>query len=228
MIIYVSGKYTGKTPKETNKNIAEAKAVAIELWNKGFTALCPHLNTANFEDSECHATYKDYLRGDIELLSRCDAMVLCKGWQESNGALLEVEFAKNNNIPIYEYPNMPLLLETTNQDLQFASQLMIMYRVYLRKSRDYSTANILGTGEIGVCVRLWDKMARLMNLTGFELKVEQCEYEKVKIPNYESIIDTCLDMANYSIIGILLKNHKWGDQTQYSIGENAKTESNKH
>ncbi len=211
MIIYISGKYTGKTLEETNENIEYAKKVAIYLWDRGYVALCPHTNSPHAE-SECSATYDDYLNGDLELLSRCDAIVMLSNWNFSNGAKVELEFAKANNIPIFYYPdNMPTLVKTNEQDMSFISQLMSMYRTYLGKSRDYSPMNILGTGELGVCVRLWDKVARLLNLIGFKIEVKQSEFKKAQKPNNESIDDTLLDMANYAIIFKLLRDNKWGN-----------------
>jgi nucleoside 2-deoxyribosyltransferase len=208
MIIYISGKYTG-TPEEIKQNIEAARKVAVELWNEGYTALCPHLNTAHFEN-DCSATYEDYIQGDLELLSRCDAMVLCPNYKSSTGAKIEIEYAKEHGIPIYEYPKLPELIKSIEQDHHFINTLMAMYRMYLKKSRDYSTANILGTGEVGLVTRLWDKMARLMNLTGFELKVETCEYKAPKAPKNESVMDTYSDLANYAVIGQLLKKGQWG------------------
>ena len=221
MIIYISGKYTGATPEETKQNIEDARIVAIYLWNEGYVALCPHLNTANFE-KDCAADYQDYLVGDLELLSRCDAMVLLPDWKRSSGACIEVAYAKEHGIPIYEGSEMPNLIKSNTQDHYFLNQLMGMYRTYLKKSRDYSTANILGTGQIGVTVRLWDKMARLLNLMGFNLKVQTCEYTAVKAPNNESVDDNLLDLANYALIFKLLREGKWGDSSPIEVPAKAK------
>jgi len=104
MIIYLSGKYSG----DVKKNIQDARTVAASLWEIGYTVHCPHCNTANFEDL-CSASYYDYIRGDLEILARCDAMVLLEGWQESKGAVTERAFAEKIGMPIYEYPLLPLL-----------------------------------------------------------------------------------------------------------------------
>ncbi|MEM9451080.1 MAG: hypothetical protein AAGA75_21440, partial [Cyanobacteria bacterium P01_E01_bin.6] len=58
--------------------------------------------------------------------------------------------------------------------------------------------------------RLWDKIARLMNLYGFDLTVKQASFSGAKTPNHESIDDTMMDAAVYSIIGMLLRDNKWG------------------
>ncbi len=85
-----------------------------------------------------------------------------------------------------------------------------MYQVHLDKNADYSAANILGTGEIGIIVRMWDKMARLLNLLGFDIEVKFTGYRAPQEAKNESIDDTFMDMAVYSIIGLLYREGKWG------------------
>lgn len=75
------------------------------------------------------------------------------------------------------------------------SQLMIS------KNADYGPKNISDSpgGPInGLTVRLYDKVARLSNLT-----------ETGAEPKHESIRDTFLDIANYAIIGLLVLDGKW-------------------
>ena len=51
----------------------------------------------------------------------------------------------------------------------------------------------------GLLVRMHDKMARLENLTG----------KSQANPNYESIEDTLMDLANYAIIGLMVQRGQW-------------------
>lgn len=94
------------------------------------------------------------------------------------------------------------------QCAEFKSIIEGMYRLHLDKNQDYSPMNILATGFIGVVTRLWDKMARLMNLTGFDIR--RGTLNVAKEPKNESIDDTLLDMANYAVIALILKRGKWG------------------
>ena len=50
----------------------------------------------------------------------------------------------------------------------------------------------------GLRVRMYDKLARLNNMAG-----------KDATPNYESIEDTLVDLANYAIIGLLVQRGQW-------------------
>jgi hypothetical protein len=104
MKLYLSGKYSG----DIDANIEEARKIAIELWERGYTCLTPHLNTYHFE-VDCKCVYEDYIRGDLELIVGCDAMVMLPVWEQSSGAKIEKEFAKSIGVPVYYYPQLPQL-----------------------------------------------------------------------------------------------------------------------
>jgi hypothetical protein len=209
MLIYIAGPYRG----EIDRNIAQARKIAIELWEMGHVAICPHLNTAHFE-TDCQATEDAYLTGDFSILARCDAIVMTPAWQASVGARGEWAYAQSLKMPIYEYPSLPPLhpteLRWPEQSRAFLEVVMRMYRVHLDKNADYSPANILGAGWIGLVTRLWDKTARLMNLSCFHLTVIESHLEQPHDPKNESIDDTLIDGAVYNIIGILLRRGMWG------------------
>ena len=209
MLVYTAGKYRG----DVDKNIDDARKVAIDLWEMGYVVICPHLNTDHFEN-DCKVIDDVYLKGDLEIILRCDAMVMIPGWRDSSDACAEYDFALRHDIPIYEYPILPHKSPTEKlrpiQCNAFLSTIMKMYRVHLSKNHDYSPANILATGEIGLVTRLWDKIARLLNLTGFRFTVQYDGFQKPEQPRHESIDDTLMDAAVYSIIGILLRKDSWG------------------
>ena len=85
-----------------------------------------------------------------------------------------------------------------------------MYKVHLDTNADYSPANILGTGELGLATRIWDKCIRYLNLLGFDIRAELVEYRGPQVAKNESIEDTLQDMAVYGIIGLLMRSNKWG------------------
>lgn len=70
-----------------------------------------------------------------------------------------------------------------------------------KKHKDYGPMNIAGApgGPMnGLRVRMYDKLARLNNLV-----------DSGDTPNYESIEDTLIDLANYAIIGLLVQRNQW-------------------
>lgn len=79
------------------------------------------------------------------------------------------------------------------------SKLAECRRVLISKNRDYGPNNIAAWGEIGVAVRLTDKVERLRNLL-----------TKRRQPENESLRDTAVDIANYGIILMMLLDGEWG------------------
>lgn len=74
-------------------------------------------------------------------------------------------------------------------------------KIMYRKHKDYGPKNIAGApgGPMnGLRVRMYDKLARLNNLI-----------DTGDTPNYESIEDTLIDLANYAIIGLLVQRGQW-------------------
>ena len=99
-IIYVAGKFRGKTAYEIHCNVVKAEAVALELWRDGWVVFCPHLNTQNFQGE---LPDEVWLNGCIEILMRCDAIYMMEGYEQSVGALAELEIAEELDLEvIYE------------------------------------------------------------------------------------------------------------------------------
>jgi hypothetical protein len=73
--------------------------------------------------------------------------------------------------------------------------------ILLKKQEDYGPFNIAhapGGAMNGLRVRMHDKLARLNNLV-----------DTGNTPNYESVEDTLIDLANYAIIGLLVQRGQW-------------------
>jgi hypothetical protein len=96
LVIFVAGKYKGNIPE----NIETARYMSRKIWELGFTALTPHLNTAHFEE-DCHCVEDDYILGDLSMLSRCDGIMMIEGWKDSQGAMGEHLAAKQMGIPTF-------------------------------------------------------------------------------------------------------------------------------
>lgn len=104
-VLYVAGRYRADTPRKMLENIRAAEKIAIAIWKNGDIALCPHLNS-KFFDGICPD--KVFLAGAIELMRRCDGVVLVPGWQSSLGANAEVLLAEKLEIPIYKMYKLQL------------------------------------------------------------------------------------------------------------------------
>lgn len=97
-LVYVAGPFRGPNAWEVECNIRRAEALALEVWRLGVAAICPHANTRFFSGA---ADDSVWLAGDIEILRRCDAILLVPGWSNSSGTRAEVKFAESNGIPIF-------------------------------------------------------------------------------------------------------------------------------
>ena len=98
-LIYVAGPYSAPTEYEVGQNIREAEALALEVWKtKKAAAVCPHMNTAHWGGVLSHA---DFIAGDLEIISRCDAILLMPKWESSKGARQEYQFAMDNGIFVF-------------------------------------------------------------------------------------------------------------------------------
>jgi nucleoside 2-deoxyribosyltransferase len=215
MIVYVAGPIRPKNGQTLEGNLVIAKDIALELWLDGFAVVCPHANTdLPIDLAEKSADTNVWLEGDLEILARCDAVVVCPHWEASEGTLGEIRFAEARKIPVFYYPDKPQPHVTEQRRPQqvraFIDTIMQMYRVHLDKNADYSPANILGAGEIGLMTRVWDKVSRLMNLIGFRIEIAQSAYESKREPKNESIEDNVMDLAVYAIIWRLFRRGVWG------------------
>ena len=86
-VVYISGSYRSKSVNGIYENIQKARGEAIKYWRTGkYAVICPHMNTAFMDGAR-----KDHiwLDGDLELLRHSDIIVMLKGWEKSEGAIME-------------------------------------------------------------------------------------------------------------------------------------------
>lgn len=107
LLCYVAGPYTATERFSREENIERARQVAIGLWRLGHVAICPHLNTARFEDELPEVAWRTWVDGGLRVLAVCNALVLTEHWQESRGARIERMCARIAGLSIYEWPDVP-------------------------------------------------------------------------------------------------------------------------
>lgn len=98
VVVYIAGKYRGPNSWAIECNIRKAEEMAAKVWAMGLIALCPHSNSRHMEGV---TTDQHMLDGTMELMRRCDAVLLLNNWRQSEGALGEIEEAKSRGIPIF-------------------------------------------------------------------------------------------------------------------------------
>jgi nucleoside 2-deoxyribosyltransferase len=100
-LIYVAGPYRGPTREAVELNIATARRVGLLVAKAGHAPVIPHANTAGFEHVAHDLHDEFWLDATMEMMRRCDAVVLCPGWEDSSGTRAEVEEAGKLGIPVY-------------------------------------------------------------------------------------------------------------------------------
>jgi len=108
-VIYIAGHYLGdKTEWGIKQNIEYAEKVARRLWDKGWAVICPHKNSAFMGGirSDPDEDRRVWLDGDLEMVSRCDAILMLNGFETSRGANEELKKARDFGLTIYYEDDM--------------------------------------------------------------------------------------------------------------------------
>lgn len=100
-LVYVAGPYRAATREWVGQNVAAARHLGRLCAQIGWFPVMPTVNTAHFDhDFPGLADDQFWLDGTLELMKRCDAVVLVDGWQHSSGARGEVKLADELGIPV--------------------------------------------------------------------------------------------------------------------------------
>jgi len=95
--LYLAGPMSGIP----NHNYPAFNAAAFDLRGRGFHVVSPAELHADFETNP--KPYEDYLRADLIALLGTAAVVVLPGWEQSNGARLEVTVARALGMLVWEY-----------------------------------------------------------------------------------------------------------------------------
>lgn len=97
-VIYVAGPFRASDAWQIKCNVHRAESAANEIAALGAMPLTPHSIGANF-----HGTHSDHfwLEGTLELLRRCDAVLVLPDFEKSSGTRGELREADRLQIPIY-------------------------------------------------------------------------------------------------------------------------------
>jgi hypothetical protein len=159
----------------------------------------------------------DLFRRDIAELVKCDAVILMDGWLDDSDSQLFLEIAESCDMTAFEHTNAGYR-ELDDDDLEelefyepsepkldtrFSEILRRMETLHYKKQSDYGVtndpfANVRASNDFGIpgwvgcMVRANDKMKRLQKFAQGENLVN------------ESVEDSFLDLAVYSIIGLIL------------------------
>ena len=108
--LYISGPMTGLP----DDNVPMFDAAAERLRDRGFVVV----NPADIARANPHLDplvtwgYNELIRLDLEQIPACDGLAMLRGWQESNGALMERAEARKhalhiNTVMYWEFIHTP-------------------------------------------------------------------------------------------------------------------------
>lgn len=86
-LVYIAGPYLAGTAWDVEQNIRRAEDAAYMVLKCGAMPVCPHTNTRGYFQGV--ASDEQILKGTLELLRRCDAILLIEEWQSSAGSIGE-------------------------------------------------------------------------------------------------------------------------------------------
>ncbi len=157
-------------------------------------------------------------KGFQEAAIRCDMIVVIGDASKVERVIRGWGWAKK---PIYSASTLQIVedrkdllswteINAPQQVRSFMEIIMNMYQIHLDKNADYSPANITGPGMIGIATRMWDKIVRIMNLTGFNITAEHKGFTHRKDAVNEPYMDAFLDVSVYGVIAQIFEEGKWG------------------
>ena len=123
-VVYIAGKYRDTHERLVAKNVYVANSVAFQLWEMGYAGICPHTNTDRFQSPELSSTH--ILEGYLEIVKRCDCVVMLPNWNQSEGAKAEFELAIHLGLPVYHWPDHVDVLRSKIEEFKKTKDLKVL------------------------------------------------------------------------------------------------------
>jgi nucleoside 2-deoxyribosyltransferase len=84
MLYYLAHPYSAPTPEGELENFNKVTRIAAELIKRGMNVYSPLTHTHPIHLVEPQS-WERWIELDEEFMSRCDALILCPGWENSRG-----------------------------------------------------------------------------------------------------------------------------------------------
>lgn len=97
-VVYIAGPFRAGDSWSREQNIRRAEEAALNVWRIGCACICPHTNTRFFDGA---APDSVWLEGDLEILLRCDAVLMVGNFKASKGAMEEMRVALKFGLPVF-------------------------------------------------------------------------------------------------------------------------------
>lgn len=97
--IFISGKITGEPVYECAEKFRYAWLMILEGWN-GFCHVDSAVNPLELEGIHFGISHEEAMKICFDALKECTHIYMLEDWEESKGAKMEHEFAKQNGLTI--------------------------------------------------------------------------------------------------------------------------------
>lgn len=101
LLIYVAGPYTAETWQGVRANVDKACEAGRLLMHLGHHPVVPHSMYMGWDLADPRLNYEHFIKADLDLLARCDAIVMLPGWENSPGSCGEYTEALERGLQIY-------------------------------------------------------------------------------------------------------------------------------
>jgi hypothetical protein len=104
VLAYIACPYSHPDELIKRSRAKKVTATAAHLFNQGIFAFSPITLNTSLIEAGAKAGWDAWLSYDLEILSRCDKLIVLKlpGWEHSAGVKAEIAHAKALGIPIEE------------------------------------------------------------------------------------------------------------------------------
>jgi len=97
-LVYIAGPYTGQHFYQEYMNVYRAWLMGTEVARLGAMPVIPQQNTAFMDGVQ---PYRFWLEGTMEIMRRCDAVLVLSDYDESKGTLGEIDEARRLDMPLF-------------------------------------------------------------------------------------------------------------------------------
>ena len=80
-------------------NVWRGRQAAVKLWKAGFAVICPHVNSLTI--AMVIPDEDEIVKLDLEIIKRCDFIVVLEGWGGSKGSRVELAFCHKIKSNVY-------------------------------------------------------------------------------------------------------------------------------
>ncbi|WLT32264.1 DUF4406 domain-containing protein [Geothrix sp. PMB-07] len=95
---YLSGPMSAEDALTRNRHRFAALEASTLLWEAEVLHYCPHANSPIIGNSD--VGYESWMAMDLEVIRRCDYLLMIDGWNNSPGCLREMNVALNLHLPV--------------------------------------------------------------------------------------------------------------------------------